>query len=70
MKREITITIDGPAGAGKTTLARYLATDLKIRHGVQVKLIDDGNRPVSVPDVHETLENYFDANVTIIVEQK
>lgn len=68
-KPKITITIDGRQGSGKSTLAQYLATDLKIRHGVDVSLNDDGQRQ-PVPDVHETLGNHFDADVVIIVEKK
>ena len=69
MNRKITIHIDGPAGHGKTTLARYIATDLAVRHGVKVTYNDDG-RQQQVPAVHETLPNYFDAEVTINVEQR
>lgn len=67
-KPQITIHIDGRAGAGKSPLARHLATYLKIVHGVSVTLQDDGERQ-AVPDVHNPL-THFDADVTISVEQK
>jgi adenylate kinase family enzyme len=68
-KPKITVTISGPTGSGKSTLARYLAADLKIRHGVDVKLIDDHHeQPLSTSTHH--LPYTFGAEVTIDVEQK
>lgn len=68
-KPKITITISAPAGAGKSTLAGYIAADLKIRHGIDVKLIDDG-REQPLPLATRHLEHYFNPEVTIIAEQK
>lgn len=68
-KPKITITIDGATGAGKTTLAHYLAWHLQTLHGVPVKIIDDGRTQIPSSDYAE-LPNYFDAEVTINVEQK
>jgi len=68
-KPQITITIDGPAGAGKSTLAQYIGTNLKFCHGVVVMLNDDGGHAALAPH-HDDLPNHFDADVTINVEQK
>jgi deoxyadenosine/deoxycytidine kinase len=68
-KPVITVVIGGPAGAGKTTLAQYIAADLKIRHGVDVKLIDDNHEqllPTSTIGLHAN----FNPQVVIDVEQK
>jgi uridine kinase len=69
MKPEITIAISGPTGAGKTTLAQYIAADLKIRYGIDVKLIDDGHEQ-SLPTSTTTLKSHFKPQVTVSVEQK
>jgi adenylate kinase family enzyme len=68
-KPKITITIDGAAGAGKSTLAQHLANYLNHMHGVKVRLKDDGGWQSLNSDFVE-LPNYFDADVTINVEQK
>lgn len=68
-KPRITITIDGPAGAGKSTLAEHLAAHLAQKHGVKVTLNDDGMRQ-RVNLAHVELAEHFNAEVDIIVEQK
>lgn len=68
-KPNITITINGAAGAGKSTLAHYLAWHLTHMHGVPVTLFDDGSAQVPSSECAE-LPNHFDAHVTINVEQK
>lgn len=67
-KPKITITIDGPTGAGKTTLAQYIGANLRHLHGVAVELRDDGGYVEALTQTE--LPNHFDADVTIIVEQK
>jgi uridine kinase len=67
-KPKITITIDGPTGAGKTTLAQYIGANLRHQHGVKVVLHDDGNYAEALTQTD--LPNHFDADVTINVEQK
>lgn len=67
-KPQIIITIDGQAGAGKTTLAHYLALHLQHVHGVKVYL-KDGEHVKPWPSLAE-LPDHFDADVIINVEQK
>jgi ABC-type uncharacterized transport system ATPase component len=69
MDRKITITISGLAGHGKSTLADYIASDLKIRHGLNVKLIDDNHEQLP-PTSHRALPAHFNADITIITEEK
>lgn len=69
MKPQITITIDGRAGAGKSTLAQHLANYLSVQHGVKVRLRDELNNGQLDP-FYANLPEYFDADVTINVEQK
>lgn len=67
MKKQITITIDGPQGAGKSTLAHYLVSALT-QNGVSTRLNDGtAGRLLSK---WEALPEHFDADVTINVEQK
>jgi ABC-type uncharacterized transport system YnjBCD ATPase subunit len=68
-KPQITVTISGPAGAGKSTLAEHIASDLAIRYGVKVQLIDDGWNQL-LPTSARHLPGHFDADVAILVEQK
>ena len=67
-KRQITITVDGAAGHGKTTLAHYLTLHLQGLHGLKVTL-HDGEHVKPFPGLAE-LPDYFDADVSINVEQK
>lgn len=70
MKPQITITIKGAAGAGKSTLALYLGNLLK-RHGVAVTVYDDGGLGEhSLNEKRLELADYFNASVVINVEQK
>lgn len=68
MSKQITITIDGPQGSGKSTVARYLASVLA-QNGVPTRLSDNG-QTVPFADKWEVLPDHFDADVTINVEQK
>lgn len=67
-KPEISIRIDGPSGAGKSVLAQHFATYLRIQHGIEVTLYDDGQRQ-NLEGVHNPLPR-LNAGVTITVEQK
>lgn len=68
-KPKITITISGPAGSGKTTLADYIAAHLSIPYGFKVKLIDDDHEQ-ALPTSTVFLPSSFRPEVTIITEKK
>lgn len=65
--KELTITISGQAGHGKTVLAKHLATYLAHNIGFDVTLIDEG-RPAAVPDEND-MPSDFNAKVTLITKE-
>lgn len=64
LDRKITIAIDGPAGAGKSTIAKKVAEILSIEYidtgamyrAITLKVLNEGLDPKSVEDVKSVLE--------------
>jgi len=65
LNRKITIAIDGPAGAGKSTIAKKVAEILSIEYidtgamyrAITLKVLNEGLDPKSVEEVKCVLEN-------------
>lgn len=65
-RQQITITIDGPAGAGKTLLSQHLLHHLAINYGLNVKLNDGAWSGIPSP-AHKGLSEHFKADITLNV---
>jgi pantothenate kinase-related protein Tda10 len=68
-KPQITITISGAQGSGKSVLAQHLQNYLVKQHGVRVVNYDDMNNG-QMDESYTLLPEYWDSDVTIITEVK